>query len=145
MDVLNKRILQVLQLDGRLSYAEIGRKVGLSAPSIAERIQKLESLGIITGYAVKLNLGKLGFTTKATITLEIDSKNFKRFIVSLPDFPEIYDCVKVTGAYCVFLKVAVKDNESLENVIDRLSEFGQPNTSIILSDFTERTCFVPVS
>jgi len=141
MDSLSKRIIEVLRSNARNSYAEIGRIVGLSAPSVAERIQKMEELGLITGYLTQLNLAKFDYHIQANIALKIDSHGFKVFVSKLNEFPEIFDCIKVTGEYCVFLKAAVKNNTQLEDLIDRLTVYGHPNTSIILSDYTYRTFF----
>ncbi len=143
MDKLNKRIIEVLRSNARSSYAEIGRIVGLSAPSVAERILKMEELGLITGYATQLNLSRFDYQIQANIALKIDSHGFKVFVSKLNEFPEIFDCIKVTGEYCVFLKAAVKNNTQLEDLIDRLTVYGHPNTSIILSDYTDRTFFRP--
>ncbi|WP_190809849.1 Lrp/AsnC family transcriptional regulator [Flagellimonas sp. S3867] len=143
MDSINKRILKALTENGRSSFVEIGRKVGLSAPSVAERIQKMEELGLITGYSVKLNLAKLDYHIQANIALKIDSNRFKAFASKLEDFPEIFECIKVTGEYCVYLKAALRNNDALENLIDRLTTYGQPNTSIILSDYSKKSVFIP--
>jgi len=143
MDHLNKKILEVLRNNARSSYAEIGRTVGLSAPSVAERIQKMEDTGCITGYRATWDLIKLGYPIQAHISLKIDAQKFSIFIAKLIEFPEIFDCVKVTGEYCVLLKAAVKDNHELEILIDRLTLYGHPNTSIILSDYSNQTHFKP--
>ncbi len=143
MDSLNKRIIEVLRGNARSSYAEIGRIVGLSAPSVAERMQKMEELGLITGYVTQLNLTKFDYHIQANIALKIDSHGFKVFVTKLDEFPEIFDCIKVTGEYCVILKAAVKNNTQLEDLIDRLTVYGHPNTSIILSNYTDRTFFKP--
>ena len=143
MDNLNKRIIEVLRSNARSSYAEIGREVGLSAPSVAERIQKMEERGFITGYSPKLNLTQFDYHIQASIALKINAHGFKVLVSNLKDFPEIYDCIKVTGEYCVFLRAAVKNNVQLEDLIERLTVYGHPNTSIIISDYTDRTFFRP--
>lgn len=138
MDNLNNRILNELQVNARSSFAEIGRKVGLSAPAVAERIQKLEDSGIIEGYSVNLNKSKLGLNVEAIIYLDVLFQNFKRLIENLSDIPEVQECLKVTGKHSVILKVAVKDNSELEEVIDKISLYGQPQTSLILSSYTNK-------
>ncbi len=138
MDKLSVNIIKVLQNNARSTYAEIGRKVGLSAPAVAERIQKLEDSGIIDGYSLKLNKSKLGLNVEAIIYLDVLFMNFKRLIENLSDIPEVQECLKVTGKHSVILKVAVKDNSELENVIDKVSLYGQPQTSIILSSYTNK-------
>lgn len=143
MDIINKRILENIKDNARISYVELGKLVGLSAPSVAERVQRMEENGVIKKYTADIHLAKLDYNVNALISLKIDSKGFKTFLQRLKDFPEIYECLKVTGEFCVILKVAVQNNEQLEDLIDRLTVFGHPNTSIILSDYSEHTCFKP--
>ncbi|TPN82836.1 Lrp/AsnC family transcriptional regulator [Aquimarina algicola] len=103
----------------------------------------MEESGLINGYCTQLNLSKFDYHIQANIALKIDSHGFKVFVSKLNEFPEIFDCMKVTGEYCVFLKAAVKNNSQLEDLIDRLTIYGHPNTSIILSDHTDKTFFKP--
>ncbi len=138
MDKLSENIIKVLQHNARSTYAEIGRKVGLSAPAVAERIQKLEDSGIIDGYSLKLNKNKLGLNVEAIIYLDVLFMDFKRLIENLSDIPEIQECLKVTGKHSIILKVAVKDNAALESVIDKVSLYGQPQTSLILSSYANK-------
>ena len=141
MDNINVRIIKELQINARSSYAEIGRKVGLSAPSVAERILKLEESGIIEGYSIRLNKSKLGLNVEAIIYLDVLFQNFKKLINDLENIPEVQECLKVTGKHSIILKVAVKDNAELERVIDKVSLYGQPQTSLILSSYTIRDRF----
>lgn len=143
MDKLNIKILKELQLNARASFSEIGRNVGLSAPSVAERIQKLEQAGIIEGYSVKLNMEKLGLEVNAIINLDISFVRFKDLISKINDFPEIYEFLKVTGKQSVILKAVTTNNLELEDLIDRLSTFGQPQTSIILSSYINKPILIP--
>ncbi len=136
MDKLNDKIISELQNNGRQSFAEIGRNVGLSAPAVAERVQKMEEAGIIKGYSVLLDLEKLGFQVQAQITLKTATTDFRNFIARLDQFPEVLECIKLTGENCASLRVAVRDNSALEDLIDRLTEYGQPNTAIILSRYS---------
>jgi len=137
LDNLNSKIINELQRNGRQSFAEIGRSVGLSAPAVAERVQKLEEIGVIRGYSVLLDLEKLGFPVQAQITLKTATTDFRNFVSKLDQFPEVLECTKLTGENCASLKVAVKNNSELEGLIDRLTEYGHPNTSIILSSYSK--------
>ncbi|MEL7119978.1 MAG: Lrp/AsnC family transcriptional regulator [Bacteroidota bacterium] len=141
LDDLNKQIVKVLNDNARTSFVEIGRQVGLSAPSVAERIQKMEEKGYIEGYIPKLNLSKFDYLIQANIALKITAHGFKVFRSRLKDFPEIYDCISVTGEHCVFLRAAVKSNDELEVLIEKLTVYGHTNTSIILSDYSDKTFF----
>ncbi|MEM7551536.1 MAG: Lrp/AsnC family transcriptional regulator [Bacteroidota bacterium] len=135
MNELNRKIINDLQNNGRQSFAEIGRNVGLSAPAVAERVQKMEEAGIIKGYSVLLDLEKLGCPVQAQITLKTAMTDFRTLVSKLDQFPEILECTKLTGENCVSLRVAVKNNSELEGLIDRLTRYGHPNTSIVLSSY----------
>ena len=142
MDALNWKILEALQENARLSYSEIGRKVGLSAPAIAERIQRMEEGGIIQGYRTLLNLDKIGRPLKAVIGFRISqTSKMLPFLHLLKDIPEVYECTRVTGKDCLFMKVAVRNSEELEKLIDRFIEFGETTTSIVLSTPVESRVF----
>jgi Lrp/AsnC family leucine-responsive transcriptional regulator len=141
MDNLNIKIINELQENARKTFAEIGRKVGLSAPAVAERVQKLEDLGIIEGYSVRLNINKLGLGIEAIVYLDVSFTNFKKLTGDLEDIPEIIECLKVTGKHSVILKIAVKDNSELERTIDKISLYGQPQSSIILSSYIDKPAF----
>lgn len=143
MDAYNLKILKELQVNGRTSFAEIGRKIGLSAPSVAERVQKLEDEGVIEGYAAKLNFEKLGFGLNAIIELDVSYVQFKKLLSEIGGFPEIYEFLKVTGKNSVILKAVARNNAGLENLINRLSALGQPQTSIILSSYVNRPVILP--
>lgn len=129
------KIVQALQYNSRQSFAEIGRNIGLSAPAVADRVQKLEETGVIKGYSVVLDYEQLGFPVRAQITLKTATTDFRNFIARLDQFPEILECVKLTGENCASLSVVVKSNAALEKLIDRLTQYGHPNTSIILSSY----------
>jgi len=142
MDDLNIKILKELQNNARITFAEIGRKIGLSAPSVAERVQKLQDSGVIEGYTTNLNLSSLGLGIESIINLEISFNGYKKLMSDIEKIPEIYECLKVTGKYCVIIKVAVKDNSELDKVIDKISMYGQPQTSIILSRYVNKSVYV---
>ena len=136
MDNLNRKIINELQNNGRRSFAEVGRSVGLSAPAVAERVQKLEETGVIRGYRALIDYEKLGFPVQAQITLKTATTDFRNFVSRLDQFPEVLECIKLTGEHCASLRVAVKSNSELEGLIDRLTQYGHPNTSIILSSYS---------
>lgn len=133
MDKLNWAILTVLQENSRLSFAEIGRQVGLSAPAVAERVQKLEDAGVIKGYGVSLDLSKLGYTLQALISFKAHAGKLPRFLQLLQTKPEVRECYRVTGSECLVMKVAVQQAQDLEQLINLFVEYGEPTTSVILS------------
>lgn len=130
---MNRAILKELQLNARIPASEIGRRVGLSAPAVSERILKMEDEGIITGYEAKINLEKIGLPIHAFITFRPISINHKELIKLVNKTPEVKDCYFVTGSPGAFLRVATDSAKSLGELIEKLKEYGETNTSLILS------------
>lgn len=137
LDDLNWHILEELQRDGRLATAEIGRRVGLSAPAVADRIQKLEEQGYIKGYRTVLDLDKLGFSIRAFIFFKAIGIKHAELMKLVESIPEIVDWHTVTGNYSVLLKVVTGSSTRLAEVIEELEENGETNTSLILGDKAE--------
>lgn len=134
LDEVGWRILRELQLDARLSFHELGRRVGLSAPAVAERVRKMEDNGIITGYGAKVNPQQVGLPITAIIrltTLKTALPQQATDLITL--FPELLECHRVTGTDSYILKVVVASIPHLEQVINRLVPYGEPATSIVLS------------
>lgn len=133
IDNLDRKILKELQQNARISVSEISRRVNLSAPAVGERILKMEDEGIIKGYQVKLEYEKIGLPIEAFITFKAVSINHKDFIRLVRKLKEVQECYIVTGNPGAFLKVAVDSTKSLGELIEKLKNFGETNTSIILS------------
>lgn len=133
MDELNWAILACLQENARQSYAEIGRQVGLSAPAVAERVQRLEAEGIIEGYRPVLNVARLGYPLQAIISLKLHRGNLQAFLKKLPELKAVQECHRLTGNDCLSMKVAVQSPAKLEAFINLLMEYGDPTTSVLLS------------
>jgi Lrp/AsnC family leucine-responsive transcriptional regulator len=132
-DVTNRRILAELQEDGRLSLAELGRRVGLSPPAVAERVQRLEREGAITGYHAKVDPRALGYALTTVIRIRPAPRQIPKVAELARDTPEIVECHRITGEDCFFMKANVRDVEHLEELIDRFVLFGQTTTSIVQS------------
>ena len=133
IDRYNRRILMELQYDGRVSYTELGKKVGLTGPAVKERVQKLEEAGIIKGYRVKLDLSKIGYTMTAIINFKMNPGSIRKFIEQLATIPEVIEVNRITGGDNMIIKVALKETRHLEKLINRFIEYGVPTTSIVLS------------
>lgn len=134
LDATDWKLLRELQHDGRASLAELGRRVGLSAPAVSERMRRLEDAGVITGYRAQVNLGRLGLPVVALVRLTTSpSRRVEEVLEVLDAMPEVHECHRVTGNECFILKVALADMAHLEGVIDRLRPCGQTITSIVLS------------
>jgi Lrp/AsnC family transcriptional regulator, leucine-responsive regulatory protein len=140
LDTVSWRLLEQLQHNARISFAELGRKVGLSTPAVAERVHRLEDAGIITGYHATLNVGKLGSAIRVLVRLTIPGGDLQisRTVTALKELTEIARCHRITGDESFVLEANVVSIRHLEALIDRLSNFGATSTSTILSSPVER-------
>jgi Lrp/AsnC family leucine-responsive transcriptional regulator len=132
-DETNRRILEELQNDGRLSFAELGRRVGLSPPSVAERVARLERDGVISGYHARVDPRALGYTLGVVIRVRPAPRELRKVADLARETPEVVECHRITGEDCFFMTAHVRDVEHLEEVIDRFVAFGQTTTSIVQS------------
>lgn len=133
LDKIGWKILRELQEDARLSYAELGRRVGLTTPAVIERVKKLEETGIIKGYRVEIDPAKIGLPILAFIRMSITGVDFAHIIEVAKNAPEILECHRGTGGDSFIMKVAVSSVEHLQKVIDELIPYGVTTTSIVLS------------
>lgn len=131
------RIIELLQANARLSYAEIGRQVGLSTPAVIERIQKMETAGIITGYHAAIDAKKIGVGVLAFIRLQTTTRWYAAVKDLAENCPEIRECYHVTGTDSFVMKIAVESIEALEIFIKRFHGLGETSTSIIMSTVVE--------
>ena len=139
LDNVGWDILCALQEDARMSYAEIGRRVGMSAPAVMERVRRMEEAGIITGYAAQVDVTKLGLSIQAVLRLRIPGDRWDLIRKMVQETPEVLECHHVTGDDCLIMKIAVESIRHLEMVIGRFANYGQTTTSLILSSpVTER-------
>ena len=133
MDGIDWKILRELQTDARISYAELGRRVGLTTPAVIERVRKLEDAGIITSYRAEIDASKVGLPITAFIRMSITGVDYSRIIEVAESAPEVLECHRGTGGDSFIMKVAVSSVEHLQNLIDRLTPYGITTTSIVLS------------
>jgi len=133
LDDLGWRLLHELQANARVSFAELGRRVGLSVPAVTERVRKMEDAGIIAGYRATIDLARIGLPIQAFIRMSIVGDVFTRITTAVKAMPEVLECHRGTGADSFIMKVAVASVEHLEALIDRLTPFGTTSTSIVLS------------
>ncbi|MBL7472130.1 Lrp/AsnC family transcriptional regulator [Robertkochia sediminum] len=134
LDKLNWEILDLLQKNARASNAEIGRKVGLSSPAVAERIKKMEDLGVINGYRTDVNYTAGGYQLRAIITVRAFMGKLKPFLDKVSDFKEVLNCYRITGNENIIMEVVFHDQKHLEGFIDTLITYGETRTHIVLSD-----------
>lgn len=133
LDDAGWQILTALQNNGRLSFAELGRRVNLSLPAVAERVRKMEEAGVITGYHAAVSMDRLGLSISAFIRVSTSQEGCARVMALAAERPEIRECHRVTGTDSYVMKVAVSSIAHLEALIDRLMPLGPFSTSIVLS------------
>jgi Lrp/AsnC family leucine-responsive transcriptional regulator len=133
VDETNGMLLVELQRDARLSLAELGRRVGLSPPAVAERLQRLEEAEVITGYHAEVDPRTLGYALAAVIRIRPDARQLPKVAQLARDTPEVVECHRITGEDCYFIKLHVRSVEHLEEVLDRFVIYGQTTTSIVQS------------
>jgi Lrp/AsnC family leucine-responsive transcriptional regulator len=141
LDAVGWRILCELQENARLSFSELGRRVGMTPPAVAERVRRLEDAGVIAGYRLELNVEKLGLPLQALVRLaRVRGASSADISAAVAEMPEVLECFHVTGEDCYVLKVAVASVHHLEELLEQLLRFGSTTTSIVISSpVTRRT------
>lgn len=137
LDEIGVILLDALQQDARLSYADLGRRVGLSPPAVAERIRRLEASGVITGYRAQVSRPKLGYGLTAFIRLKAASDQYDRIDALAGATPEVLECHHVTGEDGFILKVIARSVAHLDQVILDLAPYAATTSSIVLSTQAE--------
>ena len=133
IDEIGWKIIKEMQINARITFAELGRRVGLTTPAVIERVRKLEDAKIITGYRAEIDAAKVGFPVTAFIRMSISGIDYSHIIEVAKKSSEVLECHRGTGGDSFILKVAVADVEHLQNLIDRLTPYGITTTSIVLS------------
>ena len=133
IDKLNWAILAELQKNARMAVKDIAKTVGLSSPAVSERIQKLEDLGIIKGYAAIIDIEALGYPLGVNISIKVRYGQTQNFMDFVKTVPEIFECHQLTGRDCMQMKGHVKNPNHLLNLNSRLAAYGEMTTSLVLS------------
>jgi len=144
LDAIDLKILDLLQKDGRTSHSEIAKLVGLSAPSVGERVKKLESTGVILRYVGLLDPNKVNRPITAIIAVSLDKPiHAKAFLARIQELEDVLECYHVTGEMDYLLKVRTRSTTSLESLISGdlrpLDGVVSTRTSVILSSPKEET------
>ena len=144
LDNIGRKIVCELQKDARVPFAELGRRVGLSTPAVAERVHKLEDAGVITRYSAEVDPEKLGYPISAFITVGAVGDFLQRITKVSRETPQILECHRVTGANSFMMKVAVASVEQLQVLIDSLAPV-ETTTSVVLSPVVTRRIIEPLA
>lgn len=133
LDEINLRLLRELRTDGRIGIAELGRRIGMSAPAVGERVQRLERAGVIAGYSAEIDPSALGFPVSAVVRIRPSPGQLQRIPEIAQETAEVGECYRITGEDCYLLRLYLRSIDDLEDVLDRFTPFGLTTTSIIHS------------
>ena len=132
LDKIDRRLLAELQANPRLPVAQLGRRVGLSPPAIAERMRRLEDSGALS-YRAEVDPRALGYGICAIIRVSPRSGELQAIPTIARDIPEITECYRITGEDCYFMKLYLRDIQDLEPILDLFAPHGRTTTSIVHS------------
>jgi Lrp/AsnC family leucine-responsive transcriptional regulator len=138
IDTTDAKILRALAEDARVTMADLARKAGLSAPSVTERVRRLEEAGIVTGYAARIDPAALGLPLAAYVRIRPMPGQLEKVAEVLNGLDAIVECDRVTGEDCFIARAHVRSMQELERVIDAIIPFAMTNTSIIQSSPVKR-------
>jgi Lrp/AsnC family leucine-responsive transcriptional regulator len=133
LDETGRKLLSALQENARLSFAELGRRIGLSPAATAERLHRLEEAGVIKGYRVEIDREALGLPILAIVRLSCDGAMYRPFLKAVQTLDAVVECHHVAGGDAFILKVVASGVEQLERLVEKLLNFGVPTTSIVFS------------
>ncbi len=133
LDQAGWRILQALEADARLSFAKLAARVGLSPPAVAERVRRMEELGLIIAYRAIADRARLGRPLMAFMRVTTEGESYPRLIALAQRLDTVIECHHVTGDDCFVIKLAVASVGELEATIARFRRLGQTTTAIVLS------------
>ncbi|MEV6522443.1 Lrp/AsnC family transcriptional regulator [Longispora sp. NPDC051575] len=133
LDPTDWAILAEVQGDGRITLTELARRVNLSASATTERLRRLESTGVVTGYHAAVDLTRAGYPVLAVVRLKYPGSRHQPLHQLLAERSEILECLRTTGDDCYTLKVAATSMAHLEQLMDELARFGSTTTSVVYS------------
>jgi Lrp/AsnC family leucine-responsive transcriptional regulator len=131
LDQTDRKIIGELTTDGRVSLAELGRRVSLSPPAVAERVHRLERAGVITGYRAEIDARSLGFDLTAIVRIKPAPGQLQRIPELAVEIAQVGECHRITGEDCFYLKVYLRSIDELSALLDRFLAYGETTTSLI--------------
>ena len=131
LDSTDRKIIGEITSDGRVYLAELGRRVNLSSPAVAERVQRLERAGVIIGYHAEIDPRALGYQLTAIVRIKPGPGQLQRIPELALEIPEVGECHRITGEDCFYLKVHLRSIDELSLVLDRFLTYGETTTSLI--------------
>jgi Lrp/AsnC family leucine-responsive transcriptional regulator len=138
IDALDQRILDVLLTDSRISLKQLAEQVGLSSPSVSERLRRLEARGVIRRYTVDVDPKALGYTLQAIVRVRPMPGKLHIVQKLIEEIPEIGECDKVTGEDCFIARLYVRSIDQLDHILDRVADHAETNTAIVKAQPVKR-------
>lgn len=133
LDTVNRRLLSELAADPRITMAALARRVGMSAPAVSERIQRMERAGVITGYRVDISPAALGLPVTVFVRIRPTAGQLPKIAELARQTPEISECHRISGEDCFLIKMHAAAIEDIEKTLDRFLTHGQTITSVVVS------------
>jgi Lrp/AsnC family leucine-responsive transcriptional regulator len=133
LDTVNRRLLSELAADPRITMSALARRVGMSAPAVSERIQRMERAGVITGYRVDISPAALGLPVTVFVRIRPTAGQLPKIVELARQTPEISECHRISGEDCFLIKMHAAAIEDIEKTLDRFLTYGQTITSVVVS------------
>lgn len=133
LDHVNRQLLRALLAEPRITMSALARQVGMSAPAVTERVQRMEQAGIISGYRMDISPTALGLPVTAFARIRPTGGQLPKIAELAAELPEVTECYRITGEDCFLVKLHARAVEDLERVLDRFLLYGQTVTSIVVS------------
>lgn len=138
LDGVDRRLVTILAANARTTTADLARQVGMSSPSVADRLRRLEESGIVRSYTVDLDPAALGYNLQAIVRIRPLPGQLRHVEQLLGDIPEFVECDKVTGDDCFIARILLRSIEHLDGILDRVTEHAETNTSIVKASTIRR-------
>ena len=144
LDEVNRRLLRELTSEPRITMSALARRVGMSAPAVAERVLRLERAGVITGYRLDINPASLGLPVAAFVRIRPYAGQLPKIAALAEETPAISECHRISGEDCFLIKIHAAAIDDLEQTLDRFLTYGQTVTSFVVSTpVPQRTLPIP--
>ncbi|QLQ21378.1 MAG: Lrp/AsnC family transcriptional regulator [Paracoccaceae bacterium] len=134
IDEIDHRLIYELEQDSRLSMSELGRRIKLSAPSVNERVRRLESFGVIKQYSLELDYEKLGLPIQCIVEATVKNGQYEAFLHYLKQQPTVSFCYRISGDACYLIKIQFSSFSAAESFIDEIIPYAQTKTQFIFSE-----------
>ena len=138
VDDTDRQILRILLKDSRISLKDLAEQVGLSSPSIAERLRRLDERGVIRAFTIEINPQALGYQLQAIVRIRPLPGKLLLVQKLVEEIPEIVECDKVTGDDCFVARLFVQSIEQLDQILDRIADKAETSTAIVKAQTVKR-------